>query len=411
MNTDIKLEKRAELEWSYEPINFVEYLFPPIKGSDCVIRQNTEIPFDYSIYIGNGKAKISLESQDEYGGDMIEIIRGILSPIFLAMSLETRERCKLGELSEILPNGSRAFLMSTGGQCDQSRAIIKDYLIEQEDGSIRLDTRTDTLEEKIRRNIEANIELYPEIVAGKRRLGELYLKFHDDYLLKIIMERYDKACQTDDVTGKLYFLFDIRDAIQKHFQNKEEACARLEESITSKEAIKKHLQSFIAKAIGKAIAIVIAIAIAEAKTIAIAIAIAEAITKAIKAIIKEEGLALDESKTDIKKILELETDIKKILDRFSEEVWALGESKMIKIWDRFGFLTNDTELGRHPGKKRVEREQLRMKKEVKEQKLTKKEQKLLDTIPLPLPEVLNELEEHATFLIELYLNYLEKNPQ
>jgi hypothetical protein len=382
------MNDKVVLEWAYEPINYVEEPFP-IKGSDHVTRQNTEVPFNYSICIGNGKAKISLESQDEYGGDMIEIIRGVLSRRFLAISLKTRERCKLGKILEIHPDGSRAFLMSTCGQCDQSRATVKDYLIRQEDGSIRLDTRTETLEEKIQRNIEENIELYPKTVAEKRRLGELYQKFQDDYILKIIMERYDKACQTDDATGKSYSLYDIRDAIREHFQNENNACAQLEKSITSKEAIEKHLQSFIAKAIAKAIAIVIAISIAEAKTITIVIAIAEAITKTI---VKDEGLVLDESKTDIKKIL----------GRFGEKVWALDESKtdMEKIWSRFGRLANDTELGRHSGEKRVKLEQLRMKKEVKKQKL-------LDTIPLPLTDVLNELEEHATFLIELYLNYLE----
>lgn len=379
------MNHKVVLEWSYEPINFVEYLFPPIKRSDCVIRQNTEILFNYSICIGNGKARIELESQDEYGGDMIEIIHSVLSPILLVRSLETRESYKLGEISEILSNGSRAFLMSTCGQCDQSRATIKDYLIEQkkdEIRSIRLDTRTETLEKKTQRNIEENIELYPEIVAEKHRLEELYLKFHDDDILKIIIEIYGKARETDDATCKMYLFYDIRDTIKEYFKNENTACARLEESNTSKEAIKKHLQPFIAKAIAKAIAFVTAIAIT--RSIVIAIAITEAIAKPIaKAIVKEQGWTLDESKTDMKKIW----------NRFGEEEWALGESKtdMKKIWSRVGFLTNATGFGRHAGKIRVGREQILKEKEVEDQKLN----------------LLNELEEHATFLIRLYLNLLE----
>jgi len=221
------MNDKVVLEWAYEPINYVEEPFP-IKDYDHVIIQNTEVLFSYTICISNGKAKIVLESQYEYNGDMIEIIRNVLERTFVSMSLKTSDSWELGELSELFPNGSRAFLVSTCGQCDQSGATIKDHLIEQKDESdirsIRLDTRKETLEEKIERNIEARNkeakikEGDPGIVAVKRRFGELNIKYMGDPILEIIMGRYLEARQAKDDIEKIRLLYDVRDALQEHFK-------------------------------------------------------------------------------------------------------------------------------------------------------------------------------------------------
>jgi hypothetical protein len=244
MNTNIKLEKRAELEWSYEPISYVEKPFS-IDGSDRVTRQNTEVLFNYSIYIGNGKAEISLESQDEYDEDMREIIRDVLECSFLPRFLETGESWKLGKLSvsELLSDGSRAFHMSTCGQCDQSKAIIND-VIKEKDGIRYLDTRTETIKEREKRIIETieeinkiKIEENPELYAKEFRSMKLHDKHKENPTLKIIMKTYLAACRTEDARDKIFLFFDIRDAINQFFRSEATAKEMLKESNPSENDI------------------------------------------------------------------------------------------------------------------------------------------------------------------------------
>lgn len=324
------MNNKVVLEWAYEPMSYVEKPFS-IDGSDRVTRQNTEVLFNYSICISNGKAKISLESQDEYCGDMIEIIRNVLERTFLSMSLKTSECWELGELSELFPNGSRAFLMSTCGQCDQSGATIKDYLIEQKDESgirsIRLDTRKETLEEKIERNIEArNKEAKIKegdlgIVAVKRRFGELNVKYMSDPILKIIMGRYLEARQAKNDTEKIRLLYDVRDALQEHFKQ-------------------EHF--------------------------------------------KKDG------------------GVKGILKKSNP-----GEKDTIEaFWDDWGLIANSRIDTRHTGGARV-RLELSLKNEKED---TREKERLLEVNSRPVPDVVNASDEYAKKFIELYLNYLEKNP-
>jgi len=91
MKNSINLVKCVELEWAYEPITYVEEPFS-IKDYDHIIIQNTEVLFSYTIYISNGKAKIVLESQYEYNGDMIEIIRNVLERTFVSIAILNRFR-------------------------------------------------------------------------------------------------------------------------------------------------------------------------------------------------------------------------------------------------------------------------------------------------------------------------------
>ena len=155
-----EIEDKIVLEWTYEPEDYVE--------------EPDQIPrIDYVIDIGNGKAKVILDSKYEnYDNNkaIVELINCDLNNYLQIIQIITHKPYKLFMSSEIYfrSGGIGEIIVSTNTYIDKS-SVSMDFRQINKDGEIIRDSRQERLDEK-------------------RKFRELISRYIADPTLKAIMQ-------------------------------------------------------------------------------------------------------------------------------------------------------------------------------------------------------------------------------
>jgi hypothetical protein len=191
-----EIKDKIVLEWMYKPENYVE--------EPCQIQG-----VDYVIDIGNGKAKVILDSKHENYDSRRIITKQILSDIAIVLSsieVITHKPYKLYKSLEVKCNsdGTRDLIISSLHIVSRA-SVSLDVLIKQ-NGVVIHDSRQERLDEM-------------------RKFIELNRKHIADPTLKAIMQSHHTAFNDPD--NEFLHLYEIRDALINRFSSKKNALKKL----------------------------------------------------------------------------------------------------------------------------------------------------------------------------------------
>lgn len=188
--------EKTVLEWTYQPTTYFE---APYSHSAS----------DYTIAVADGKVTVTLATaQDPVKADFLKAVEGQVGTIFAGRQLQTHQPYKLAGLATCQhhADGRKDVAVSLG---------VADMLIIGD----KVDVITRDASGKIIQDTRA------ERIAHDARFLDLVVHKGSDALLQSLMRSYSAA--VDDPANELVHLYEIRDALAKHFGGKTAALAQL----------------------------------------------------------------------------------------------------------------------------------------------------------------------------------------
>jgi len=183
------------LEWAYEPTNYFE-AEQTIKDSE----------FEVTIVGGRAIAKIAMEKYDAVP-NMDRRLHRLLDAYFLGIQLETFKPYILSQpsLTRVDATGRRRHELHVIETVSVDALIIDAIHIDGA-GNVLADTREDR-------------------AARRKVLSALACKYHDEPVFSSMHRSFRAA--VDDRNHELVHLYEIRDALKKHFGTKKKACTAI----------------------------------------------------------------------------------------------------------------------------------------------------------------------------------------
>jgi hypothetical protein len=184
------------LEWVYEPAEYFEttYNF----GNQ-----------DYVFAVDNGKATVTLSNpQDPVNQQTVHAVQEQLNAIFVARQMLIHKPYRLNgpHTYQYRDNGSKDVSVSIQAAVAIATAMSADVVTTDENGNIVRDTKAERIAEHTR---------FLTLVAQKSH----------NPLLQSLLQSYNAA--VNDPANELVHLYEVRDALAKHFGNEGEARKQL----------------------------------------------------------------------------------------------------------------------------------------------------------------------------------------
>lgn len=188
--------ERTFLEWTYQPAAYFE---APYSYS----------ALDYTITVSDGKVTVTLAApQNPVKTELLRAVEGQVGSIFAGRQLQTHHPYKLAgpDTCQYHAGGRKNVAVSLGVAEMVVIGDKVDVVIRDPSGKIIQDTKA-------------------ERVAEHARFLDLVVQKGSDAILQSLLRSYSAA--VDDPPNELVHLYEIRDALAKHFGNKTAALAKL----------------------------------------------------------------------------------------------------------------------------------------------------------------------------------------
>jgi hypothetical protein len=187
---------RTELEWNYEPSDFFE---PPYRNASC----------DLELMIEDGRALATMSVPlDPLPKKLEEHIRLLLESVFLARKLQVRRKYKLqGPRIYQYSSGQKNVSVSVGTASVIVMAGQADFIMRDATGNVVRDSKAE------------------RIAQQSSSLDFLAPKLQHSATLRSLFESYSRSI--DDPNDELVHLYEIRDALSRHYGGERNACNAL----------------------------------------------------------------------------------------------------------------------------------------------------------------------------------------
>lgn len=187
---------KTVLEWAYEPATYFEATYNYANS-------------DYELVVVDGKATAALSTpQNPVSSQTVQTIQDQLDAIFVARQLLIHKPYSLNgpNTYQYRDNGSKDVSVSIQAAVAIATAMSADVVITDANGNIIRDTKAERIVEHTQ---------FLNLVAQKSR----------DPLLQSLLRSYNAA--VNDPANELVHLYEVRDALAKHFGGEEKAKKQL----------------------------------------------------------------------------------------------------------------------------------------------------------------------------------------
>jgi hypothetical protein len=188
---------RTELEWRYEPTDFFEASY-----------QHAEEGFDLKVDAGTAMATLTVPA-DPVPADLEARVRSLIENIFLVRKFQLHKDYKLEgpRIYQHSPSGRKDVSIRLVGVASEGMVGKLDVKIEDSDGNVIFDSKAKRIDE------------------DALLLDSLLPKLPQSPTLRALFVSYSKSI--DDPDDEFTHLYEIRDALSKHFGGEQAARAAL----------------------------------------------------------------------------------------------------------------------------------------------------------------------------------------